>query len=294
MPSTLRMVNDEMHQAHATRQSLYRRLEEAVGRPVLSYFTNFYQPVNIESGDSDILEGLLQTMNLTNGLALVISSPGGDGLAAERVIRVCRSYSKTGKFVALVPSKAKSAATMICMGAERIVMGPTSELGPVDPQFAKDGSAGHLRWFSVYNIVRSYEALFKAAIKAKGNLEPYLQQLAHYEAQEIAEFRAAIKLSDDIAVKALASGMMAGSAEGTIKRKIKIFIEPSATKVHGRAINREVATSCGLNIESWEVEEERWQTLYELYTRCNLYMLSSASKILETESEAWHAPLVRN
>jgi hypothetical protein len=38
------------------------------------------------------------------------------------------------QFEVIVPHMAKSAATLICFGASCIHMGPTAELGPVDPQ----------------------------------------------------------------------------------------------------------------------------------------------------------------
>jgi hypothetical protein len=38
------------------------------------------------------------------------------------------------RFIVAVPRKAKSAATLICLGAQEIHMGLMSELGPIDPQ----------------------------------------------------------------------------------------------------------------------------------------------------------------
>jgi hypothetical protein len=35
----------------------------------------------------------------------------------------------------ILPDMAKSAATLMCLGADSIVMGPGGDLGPVDPQF---------------------------------------------------------------------------------------------------------------------------------------------------------------
>lgn len=51
---------------------------------------------------------------------------------------MCRSYSGTDEFVAIVAGKAKSAATMICMGSSKIMMAAPSELGPVDPQIIRE------------------------------------------------------------------------------------------------------------------------------------------------------------
>ena len=87
----------------------------------------------IDDSDSTMIEEVLRNLDLSNGLALIINSPGGDGLAAERIINVCRKYSKTNEFWAIVSDKAKSAATMVCFGASKILMSETSELGPIDP-----------------------------------------------------------------------------------------------------------------------------------------------------------------
>jgi len=82
----------------------------------------------IEDKDADMLVGILQKGDGSNGLAIIVSSPG-DGLAAERIINLFRSYSKTGEYWAIVPAKAKSATTMLCFGSSKIIMGPSSELG---------------------------------------------------------------------------------------------------------------------------------------------------------------------
>ena len=248
----------EEGQSHETRKVIFEQLEKMLGRPVVALFTSFRYPVMIEDTDADMLEGILQKIDLSDGLALVINSPGGDGLAAERIINICRSYSNTGEFWTIIPGKAKSAATMICFGSSKIIMGSTSELGPIDPQLTITGGGARKR-FSAYNIIKSYENLFTRAVKEKGNLEPYLQQLGNYDEREIEEFRAALSLSEDIAVRTLASGMMKGESKKDIKGKIKIFLSPERTKTHGRPIYKDEASSCGLIIETINVRDNLWE-----------------------------------
>ncbi|MGB9804928.1 SDH family Clp fold serine proteinase, partial [Desulfofundulus sp.] len=120
----------EEKQGHETRKHLLVELENELGHPVLTFFTSFRYPVMIEDEDVKVLEDVLQRIDTSGGFALIINSPGGDALAAERIIRICRSYSGTGEYWAIVPGKAKSAATMICFGASKIFMGAASELGP--------------------------------------------------------------------------------------------------------------------------------------------------------------------
>ena len=100
-------------------------------------------------------------------------------------------------------------------------MGHSSELGAIDPQQVVMGEDKQPKWFSVYNIVSSYRRLFDQAVKATGNLQPYLQQLANYDEREIAECESALALSEDIAIKTLKSGMLAGYSYNKIKKRIE-------------------------------------------------------------------------
>lgn len=121
---------------------LYRRIERLLGRPIVAYYTSSIYPVMMTDDDADVLESALQSIDVSKGVALLLSSRGGDGLAAERMINMCRNYSETGEYWVIVPGKAKSAATMLSLGASEIIMSPNSELGPIDPQWGlqKTGS----------------------------------------------------------------------------------------------------------------------------------------------------------
>ncbi len=289
----IQQVSAEQYQGHSTRKHFYLKLEEMLGEPVISYFTSFLYPVMIEDSDADMLEGVLQKSDLSNGFALFLSSPGGDGLAAERIINICRSYSGTGKYDVVIPSKAKSAATMICLGASRIITSKTSELGSIDPQitYIEDDK---VRRFSVYNIVKSYEVLFSKAVKEKGNLQPYLQQLANYDEREIAEFRTALSLSEDIAIKALKTGMLSNLSEKDVVKRIKIFLTPEEVKTHGRPIYTQDALNCGLKVEIKDLKKEFWRIVYKLYVRLNNFVsTNNVGKCIESKNYSFRARVKR-
>ena len=274
-------VMEETNQGPATRKHLYQQIQKLVDKPIISYFTSFRHPVMIDDSDADVIEGLLQKCDLSNGFYLLLSSPGGDGLAAERIINICRSYSGTGEFGVIVPGKAKSAATMICLGASEIMMSKTSELGPVDPQIVIDEN-GVSKRFSLYNIVKSYKSVFNHAVEADGNLEPYMQQLAYYDAREIQEYISACSLSGDIVVKSLKKGMLNELNEDEIRNNMEIFLTPKTVKVHGRPIYYEDINSCGLNIKMEDSKSEIWKLLYELYYRLkNAVDFRDTCKIIE-------------
>jgi ClpP class serine protease len=277
-------VLTEQLQGHETRKKLYVDLEKELGMPVVSYYTSFYIPgVMIEDTDADMLEAMLQKMDLSKGLALMVNSPGGIGLSAERIINICKSYSETGEFTAIVPQKAKSAATMICLGASKIFMSKTSELGPVDPQITIDKGNNSYIQVALCNYVDSYNELVEKAVNSKGNLQPYLLQLSNYDAREIKEFEVAIKLSEDVSVRALESGMMSGKSKDDIKKAIKIFLTPEETKSHGRSIFYTDAKKCGLKIDTMDLKSDLWKLCYELSIRIDNLTRDRASKCVENK-----------
>ncbi|TGK15745.1 SDH family Clp fold serine proteinase [Leptospira stimsonii] len=64
---------------------------------------------------------------------LIIHSNGGEIEPAFLISQTCKKKSKE-KFIVGIPRTAKSAATLISLGADEIHMGLMSELGPIDPQ----------------------------------------------------------------------------------------------------------------------------------------------------------------
>jgi hypothetical protein len=65
-------------------------------------------------------------------LFLMLHTGGGKVEPAYLISKCCRKTAP--KFVAAVPRFAKSAGTLIALGADEIHMGIISELGPIDPQ----------------------------------------------------------------------------------------------------------------------------------------------------------------
>lgn len=280
----------EREQSFESRRPLLQRIETALRCPVVTYFTSFQYPTVISDTDADILEDIFRTADLSKGLTLIISSPGGSGLAAERIINLCRSYSGTGQFNVIVPGKAKSAATLVCFGASKITMGPSAELGPVDPQVVLKDEKGMAYQFAVHNVVNSYEKLFDEAVKATGRLEPYLQQLDKYDAREIEEYKSEIELSKDMAIKALKSGMMSRFNEDTVGKKIAVFLNPGQTKSHGRPIFRNEAKKCGLKVVNAKVATRTWKMVHELYVRSYHFTNSHAIKSVESSGDCFAVP----
>lgn len=88
---------------------------------------------SIGSSHADKIYSALSKEPVSEKIFLVINSPGGSIESAYLISKTCRRLCK-GKFIVGVPRRAKSAATLIALGADEIHMGLMSELGPIDPQ----------------------------------------------------------------------------------------------------------------------------------------------------------------
>ena len=86
---------------------------------------------------SELLAQLQALPKGTNELDLLIGSNGGDGTVAWRLVSLIRE--RVDSFAVLVPQAAFSAATLIALGADEIVMHPYGNLGPTDPQITNRG-----------------------------------------------------------------------------------------------------------------------------------------------------------
>lgn len=126
-------------------------------------------------------------------------------------------------------------------------------------------------------------------MQSDGNIEPFIQQLEHYDARDIQRYKESIELSDDISVKTLKSGMFSRMKEETIKKKIEVFLKPQKTKSHGRPIFRDEARDCGLKILDADTSGERWDTAYELYTRTNSLVSTRSAKCIESADSSFSA-----
>jgi len=100
-----------------------------------------FQHESISGEDADKIYQALEDLNpdRKNNVLLIMVSNGGQITPAYQISKLCREWSKE-KFVAVVPREAKSAATLIALGADVVHMGPLGHLGPIDPMY--NGVAG--------------------------------------------------------------------------------------------------------------------------------------------------------
>ena len=119
------------------KKQLIRQIEGLRKSRVITYLTSDRQgPVNarVAMDIIPIISKQLRTIGKTENIDLFLYSAGGDTMVPWRLVSMIREYCD--KFSVLVPYKAHSAATMIALGADEIVMSDLSEISPIDPSTA--------------------------------------------------------------------------------------------------------------------------------------------------------------
>ncbi len=115
-------------------QDIIQRLNQLTNRKFICYWTSHRGSVC----DNDVvaLYELLEKTNDTERGGIFIKSNGGDLEAALRIVNLLREKFKD--LVAYIPLECASAATMICLGANEIHMGPLAYLTAIDSSLRHD------------------------------------------------------------------------------------------------------------------------------------------------------------
>jgi hypothetical protein len=109
---------------------------------------------------ADAFRGALRG-NKDPRLAILVHSPGGQATCAYQMATTLSNRPEG--FVCLVPRYAKSAATLMALGAQKIVMGDQGELGPLDAQIL---DMDREEMMSALDEVQSLERLQNFALTA--------------------------------------------------------------------------------------------------------------------------------
>ncbi len=118
----------------SSKIQLIQQIESLRKSRVITYFTSDRQgPVNarVAMDIIPLISKQLQAVGKTQNIDLFLYSSGGDTMVPWRLVSMFREYCD--KFSVIVPYKAHSAATMIALGADEVVMSNLSELSPIDP-----------------------------------------------------------------------------------------------------------------------------------------------------------------
>ncbi len=137
---------------YSERVEHYKAIENYRKRPLIVYTTSTRGGVIAHIASDAVRQLIDQVDRLKDGnsVDLLIHSSGGDALAAWKIMSILRE--RFDKVNVLVPFMAFSAATLLSLGANEIVMHPHSSLGPIDPQITATLPDGTQRQFAYEDV----------------------------------------------------------------------------------------------------------------------------------------------
>lgn len=246
------------------RVRLLKELERLRGSRVLVYFS--YTPL-----DDNILFPLysqLVSVGKTKKIDLFLHSYGGAVDTPYKVVTLIREFCES--FGVIVPFVAKSAASMIAIGADEIVMGPVSELGPIDP-LVKHPLYKEL-WIPVQAVRYCLDYIQRTIAEspepdtAALALSPIINKLDPWI---IGDYEKSLKASKQYARQLLSSYMLKDRPQ-KIEDVTKALVEGYFS--HGYPIgHREAKEELGLNII--EATGDLWNVIWELYSSYDEIMI---------------------
>lgn len=261
-----------MNAARYQRQTIIRDIEN--GNPkLLCYVAGIKAPVD----RSDTLGFVDLLHNVTPGdpIDLMLHTPGGDVDAAEKLVTLVRSVAgEQGQLRVIVPDYAKSAGTLMALGANTIVMSDSSELGPIDPQISLKDANGNDVNYSVLTYLNAHEEATQALKDAPDDPAARIS----FEKFDPTLVRKVRSIQDRARL----------FAENLLKRRGLNFskiandlMDIKTYPSHGQMISWEAARNIGLDVTYLALSDPLWRKYWALY--CHLRLaIESEQRIFES------------
>lgn len=242
------------HAERYARQTFISQYEDAYGASLVVMIDAIF------AANMTYLEELLFDLDPSRPLHLLLASPGGDGEAAIRMVRSMQD--RCSQLTIIIPDLAKSAATLMCLGADQILMGPGGDLGPVDPQFQTRGGL-----VSAKEIVSAVDEAESRVTASPATFPLFANLLAEVNMLMVQQARSALARSEGLVREALGcqtSRKPEEIEELTERLKRPLIDEPSS---HSAVISAKYAAELGLPAEKADVQSERWMLIWNLWSR---------------------------
>jgi pimeloyl-ACP methyl ester carboxylesterase len=207
-----------------------------------------------------MFEELIYDAQPEENLHVILHSAGGDGEVAIRIARAAQSRCK--ELTVIVPDMAKSAATLLSLGSHHIMMGPASDLGPIDPQLFIGN-----KWVAAKDIIAAVD---DAATKVTESPETYpvhASLLSDITALMLQQARSQLERTSDQLEEALRSNpdrksqevaQLKGSLEGPM-------IKRPAT--HTALFSADDAIKAGLPVIKADPSDRQWQLIWRMWAK---------------------------
>ncbi len=214
--------------------------------------------------DEDLYDAFLKSLDnlpCEKPIALLIDSPGGYANCAFKIAKLF--MHQCNGFCAIVPRYAKSAATLLTLGADAILLGRHAELGPLDAQFTDREREATI---SALDEVQALERLHAFALDAADRamfllygrtgkkIETLLPMSLHFvsemvrplfeniDAVHYTQMSRALKVAEEYAIRLLRNRYAEDKARKIARHLVEKYPE------HGFVIDTTEATSIDIDL----------------------------------------------
>lgn len=227
-------------------------LADTLDADILAYFGSIIDR-------DDYIIDLCRNMKKRKNILLLLATRGGDPNAGYRIARCLQEAYNTikstevydpqqqntnpGMFSVFVDGLCKSAGTLICLGADKLIMSGNAQLGPIDTQLIKRDEVG----------------------ERESGLTP-IQAVRFLETQSVIMFKRhflQLRFSSDLAFSTKMSAEVA--AELTVRSLAPIYsqIDPIRLAEVDRAVR--IAREYGIRLDNKNLKEDAIDTLLGAY-----------------------------
>ena len=280
-------ANSEKEEVKETMDDLIKQLEKSRGSKVISLF--YPSPSTITRDTVSDVYDLLKSeiKEPVDKLDIIMDSSGGDIDASFHIVKILRRFIKPeGELTFIIPRYAKSAATLIACGGDKICMGPTSEIGPLDPQITRisieNGIPVAKESFSplaISSTIDFLKELIKTGIEegAEENMVLAGMLVDKLLPLSLGQYLKSLDIGKAYTKKLLSTKMFKGSDEEKIEEISEKLVRGYSH--HGYCIDLDEVRDIGLVVE--EPDAKEWEVIWKIY-KCYKKM---AEKITRLEGE---------
>lgn len=245
-----------MHAQRYQRQDLMKEINEREGTHLICYVGG--SQTEIDRNDLVGFVDMLHNIPDKSPVDLLLHTPGGDVDACETLVSLIHAKVGEKEFRVIVPYMAKSAGTLMALGANTILMSESSELGMIDPQFCMKDYQGNEFVISVVAYLEAYDQ--HAGALSKNPKDPLaLLMLDRFDPKVVWKFQG---IRDR--VRTFAEDLL--KRRGAPASTIAIELMSSARwKTHGQPIGHANAKQIGLPVHYLSPSDERWILYWNLY-----------------------------
>jgi hypothetical protein len=268
-------------------------VQRLTGRHLVIYAVDFTNPIKaqlannmmlISLPDKDGFDEVTRSLPLNSKLDILLHSPGGSAEATESIVEILRARFSDIRFI--IPNTAKSAATMMAMSGEQLLMDECSELGPTDPQMilVRDGQALAV---PAQAIKDQFKAAQEEVNSDPSKLPAWVPILREYGPSLLAQCDNHLALARELVSKWLKSYMFANDSNAELKAEhvAKYLADHNNFRSHSRRVGIADLQALGVDVLDMRTDSALHAAIRDLYTAIMLTFSNTAAyKIFENSN----------